>query len=59
MAAINLIVNVAGNLVLMRWLGVKGIALSTSVVYMVSMTMILWLVHRHLALLERGEQSRR
>jgi putative peptidoglycan lipid II flippase len=49
MAVVNLIVNVVGNLVFMRWFGVSGIALSTSVVYMVSMSMILILVARNLA----------
>ena len=49
MSVINLIVNVVGNLVFMRWFGVSGIALSTSLVYVVSMTMILVLVARSLA----------
>jgi putative peptidoglycan lipid II flippase len=49
MAIVNLTVNVVGNLVFMRWFGVSGIALSTSVVYMVSMSMILFLVARNLA----------
>jgi putative peptidoglycan lipid II flippase len=35
-AALNLVVNVAGNYVFMQWLGVSGIALSTTVVYIVS-----------------------
>lgn len=48
MSVVNLLVNVVGNLVFMRWFGVSGIALSTSLVYVVSMSMILWLVHVHL-----------
>ena len=35
-AAINLVVNVALNWVFMRWIGVSGIALSTTFVYIVS-----------------------
>jgi len=53
MSVINLVVNVIGNIVFMRWLGVSGIALSTSVVYMVSMTMILIFVAKTLRDLER------
>jgi putative peptidoglycan lipid II flippase len=49
MALVNLVVNVIGNLVFMRWFGVSGIALSTSVVYIVSMSMILVLLARSLA----------
>ncbi|HEX2826099.1 MAG TPA: lipid II flippase MurJ [Burkholderiales bacterium] len=49
MSVVNLAVNVVGNLVFMRWLGVSGIALSSAVVYMVSMTMIWILVRRYLA----------
>lgn len=55
MAVVNLAVNVAGNLIFMRWLGVGGIALSTSVVYVVSMSMILWLVYWHLSALQRTQ----
>jgi putative peptidoglycan lipid II flippase len=46
---VNLVVNVVGNFVFMRWFGVGGIALSTSVVYMVSMSVILFLVFRILS----------
>jgi putative peptidoglycan lipid II flippase len=49
MSVVNLAVNVVGNIVFMRWFGVSGIALSTSVVYIVSMSMILVLVARSLA----------
>lgn len=45
---VNLIVNVVGNLIFMRWFGVSGIALSTSIVYMVSMVLILAFVYRTL-----------
>lgn len=54
MAVVNLIVNIVGNLVFMRWFGVSGIALATSVVYMISMSMILWLVHVNLSGLQRA-----
>ncbi len=37
---VNLVVNAAGNYLLMQWLGVAGIALSTSVVYLVSLGLI-------------------
>jgi putative peptidoglycan lipid II flippase len=37
-ATINLVINVVLNYLLMQWLGVAGIALSTSVVYLISFT---------------------
>jgi putative peptidoglycan lipid II flippase len=58
MSVINLVVNVIGNIVFMRWLGVSGIALSTSVVYMVSMTMILIFVAKTLRDLERTGRAK-
>lgn len=36
LAALNLTLNVAGNYVLMRWFGVRGIAMSTSLMYLVA-----------------------
>jgi len=48
MAVVNLAVVVVGNLVLMQWLGVGGIALATSIMYAVSAAMIWVLVHRSL-----------
>jgi putative peptidoglycan lipid II flippase len=39
-AGTNLAVNVAGNLVLMQWWGVAGIALSTSLVYLTSAVLL-------------------
>jgi putative peptidoglycan lipid II flippase len=57
MSVINLIVNVVGNVIFMRWFGVSGIALSTSVVYVVSMTMILILVGKNLRSLERAKEQ--
>ncbi len=41
---VNLVVNVVGNIVLSRWFGVAGIALSTVCVYAISATILLaWL----------------
>ena len=39
-AVVNVVLNVVLNLVLSRWLGVAGIALSTSIVYAVSCTLV-------------------
>jgi len=39
-AGVNMVVNVVFNLILMRYLGVAGIALSTSFVYLVSCTLV-------------------
>lgn len=51
-SVVNLAVGVTGNLIFMRWFGVTGIALSNSVVYMISMTIILTLVAKTLTKLE-------
>jgi putative peptidoglycan lipid II flippase len=59
MSVINLVVNVIGNIVFMRWFGVSGIALSTSLVYVVSMIMILIFVARTLGELERTGRGQR
>jgi putative peptidoglycan lipid II flippase len=46
-AAANLVVNVAGNLVFLRFFGICGIALSTSCVYMFSTALVYYcLQHR-------------
>jgi putative peptidoglycan lipid II flippase len=47
-AAINLAMNVLGNYVLMRWYGVAGIAMSTSLMYVVAMLATLWAIRRKL-----------
>jgi putative peptidoglycan lipid II flippase len=47
--ALNLVVNVTGNLVLMRWFGVDGIAMSTSLVYVVAAAATLWAIRLKLA----------
>jgi putative peptidoglycan lipid II flippase len=40
MSGINLLVDVVGNLIFMRWFGIAGIALSTSLVYVLAFVMI-------------------
>jgi putative peptidoglycan lipid II flippase len=45
-SGLNFVLNVAGNWVLLRWIGVPGIALSTAVVYTVSATLLLLLCRR-------------
>ncbi len=52
-AAVTLPLNVALNLVLMRWLGVAGIALSTSMVFLVSCCYLVLSVRRALRIVER------
>lgn len=47
-AIINLLVNVVLNLIFIQWLGVAGIALSTSVVYMVSLLYLVVMLKRTL-----------
>ena len=46
--AANLVANVLGNLLLMRWLGVAGIALSTSFVYLVSCAQVFYVIRAEL-----------
>ena len=48
----SFVVNVIGNLVFMRWWGLSGIALSTSVVYLLSMLLVLIAIGRRIAELE-------
>lgn len=45
---LNLVVDIAANVVFMRYLGVAGIALSTSVVYVASCGTVAWLLFREL-----------
>ena len=42
--AANMLVNVFGNLILMRWMGVAGIALSTSLVYLLSCVLVFYVI---------------
>ena len=48
----SFVVNVIGNFVFMRWWGLPGIALSTSVVYLLSMLLVLVAIGRRIAELE-------
>ncbi|MEX0678032.1 MAG: lipid II flippase MurJ [Pirellulales bacterium] len=57
--ALNLLVNVTGNFVLMQWFGVNGIAMSTSLVYMIAALATLVAIRRKLAeAAAPGESSR-
>lgn len=48
----SFVLNVIGNVLFMRWWGLPGIALSTSVVYLASMLMVLSAISRRVAELE-------
>lgn len=47
-SALNLIINIIGNYYFMHWFGVKGIALSTSCVYLVSFIYLFYVGSNHL-----------
>jgi putative peptidoglycan lipid II flippase len=47
-SAINLIANIAGNYLFMSLWGIKGIALSTSCVYLISFSFLLFFVQKYL-----------
>ncbi len=47
-SALNLLINIAGNLILMKYLGLAGIALSTSIVYFISLFFIVGYIHHFL-----------
>jgi putative peptidoglycan lipid II flippase len=53
-AAINLSVNIILNYLLMQWLGVAGIALSTSFVYLVSFIFCYTILNRRISKIERS-----
>ncbi|MBL0170015.1 MAG: polysaccharide biosynthesis C-terminal domain-containing protein [Gemmatimonadaceae bacterium] len=57
-SAVNLAVNIALNVVFMRWFGVAGIALSTAGVYALSCVFLATAAHRRLAHAERDSQAR-
>jgi putative peptidoglycan lipid II flippase len=48
-AALNLAMNVLGNYLFMRWFGVEGIAISTSLMYLVATAATLWAIRLKLA----------
>jgi putative peptidoglycan lipid II flippase len=56
-AAISLLVNLGLNYWLARYLGVAGIALSTSAVYVISCLFLWWSAIRHFRLFVRGARS--
>ena len=47
-SSINLLVNIVANYVFMQWFGIKGIALSTSCVYLISFVFVYTLTNKHL-----------
>ncbi|MEM7757762.1 MAG: lipid II flippase MurJ [Cyanobacteria bacterium P01_A01_bin.40] len=47
-AGINLLVNISANYAFVQWFGVKGIALSTSCVYLISFIFLYTLTNKHL-----------
>jgi putative peptidoglycan lipid II flippase len=47
--ALNLLMNIAGNYAFMQWFGVNGIALSTSLMYAIAMTVTLFAVRYKVA----------
>lgn len=47
-AGINLLVNIVANYAFVQWFGVKGIALSTSCVYLISFIFLYTLTNKHL-----------
>lgn len=55
---INLLVNIVGNYICIQYLGVAGIGLSTSIVYLVSMILIYWALKRQLEQRERLSEAR-
>jgi putative peptidoglycan lipid II flippase len=47
-SAINLVANIIGNYVFAEWIGVAGLALSTSCVYLISFTFLYIFTNKHL-----------
>ena len=47
-SSINLLVNIAANYAFVQWIGIKGIALSTSFVYLISFIFLYILTKKHL-----------
>jgi putative peptidoglycan lipid II flippase len=56
-SSLNLLCNIVGNYVFMNWLGVKGIALSTSLVYAVSFVFLYIFTNKHLQKIVRSRNS--
>lgn len=47
-SSINLLVNIAANYAFVQWIGIGGIALSTSCVYLISFAFLYFLTNKHL-----------
>ena len=56
-SAVNVVTNLAGDWLLMKWLGLPGIALSTSLVYAGSAALIWWAVKTKLPRAASGRQA--
>ncbi len=52
-AAINLVVNIGFNILFIHYLGLKGIALSTSFVYLISFLFLVYFANRQILQEER------
>ena len=47
-SSINLLVNIVANYAFVQWIGIKGIALSTSCVYLIAFVFLYTLTKKHL-----------
>ena len=56
-SSINLLVNIIANYVFLQLFGVKGIALSTSLVYLISFAFLYILTNKHLQKIIKNEKS--
>ncbi|BDA68176.1 virulence factor MVIN family protein [Rivularia sp. IAM M-261] len=56
-SALNLIVNVIGNYTLMHFFGIQGIALSTSIVYLISFNFLLFFSFKYLKEITNNNKS--
>lgn len=54
----SLIINVAGNFILMEYLGVAGIALSTSIVYLTSLIAMIYYINKFTHIKEHQDNNR-
>ncbi|AFZ26295.1 integral membrane protein MviN [Cylindrospermum stagnale PCC 7417] len=57
-SGLNLIVNITANLFFMHFLGIKGIALSTSCVYLTSFCFLLFFAFKYLKQIELNQESK-
>jgi putative peptidoglycan lipid II flippase len=56
-AALNLVVNIVGDYLLMRWYGVNGIAMSSSLVYVIAASLTLWTIQKKLRAAELASSA--